>query len=124
MDDSRPGGGPARRSRPTGPVLAAVVWAVGSAVAFAALDPVLAAFVCILGLTLVGVAFFSSDWVRSTSFEEREAERVRRRKARWEAGAAARERDRVRWEAHRARTGAGSPAHPEARPAPPTDAPG
>jgi hypothetical protein len=79
------------------------VWVAGSAVAFIALDPVIAAFACILGLTAVGVAFLSSDWVRSSSFEEREAERVRRRKAKWDAGAGARERDRARWEAHQAR---------------------
>ncbi len=128
MDDRAPDDAQVRRSRPAGPVLAAVVWAVGSAVAFSALDPVLAAFASILGLTLVGVAFFSSDWVRSTSFEEREAERVRRRKARWEAGAAARARDRARWEAHRARTGAAGPSHSPShtgdRTTPPTDAPG
>ena len=86
-----------------GPVAVAVVWVVASVAAFAVLDPVIAAFAAILGLTVVGIAFLSSDWVRSTSFEEREAERVRRRKAKWDAGAAARERDRARWEAHQAR---------------------
>jgi hypothetical protein len=91
------------RSRPAGPVVAAVVWAVASAVVFVLLDVVIAAFLCILGLTAVALAFLSSDWVRSTTFEEREAERVRRRKAKWEAGEAARERDRARWEAHQAR---------------------
>ena len=84
-------------------MIGAVVWAVGSAVAFAVLDPIIAAFVCILGLTAVVMTFLSSDWVRSTTFEEREAERVRRRKEKWDAGAAARERDRARWEAHQAR---------------------
>ena len=84
-------------------MIGAIVWIVGSAVAFAVLDPIIAAFVCILGLTAVGIAFLSSDWVRSTSFEEREAERVRRRKEKWDAGAEARERDRARWEAHQAR---------------------
>ncbi len=63
----------------------------------------IAAFVCTLGLTVVVIAFLSSGWVRATSFEEREAERARRRKAKWEAGAAARRRDRARWEAHPAR---------------------
>jgi uncharacterized membrane protein len=86
-----------------GPVVAAVVWVAAAVAAFAVLDPVIAAFAAILGLTGVGIAFLSSDWVRSTTFEEREAERVRRRKAKWEAGAAARERDRARWEAHQAR---------------------
>jgi hypothetical protein len=97
-----------RPTRAKGPVVAAVVWAILSAVAFLVLDLIVAAFACILGLTAVVMAFFSSDWVRSTTFEEREAERVRRRKARWDAGAAARERDRARWEAHQARRAAGS----------------
>ncbi len=86
-----------------GPVIGAFVWIVASAAAFATLDPIMAAFVCILGLTAVVMAFVSSEWVRSTTFEEREAERVRRRKAKWDAGAAARERDRARWEARQAR---------------------
>jgi hypothetical protein len=85
------------------PVVAAALWAVGAVVAFVVLDPVIAAFACILGLTAVAAAFLASDWVRSTSYEEREAERARRRQAKWEAGAAARERDRARWEAHQAR---------------------
>ena len=104
----------ARPARTKGPVVAAVVWAVVSAGAFAVVDPVVAAFVCIVGLTGVVMAFLSSDWVGSTSFEEREAERARRRKAKWEAGAAARERDRARWEAHQART-ANRPEPPDGR---------
>ena len=84
-------------------MIGAIGWIVGSAVVFAVLDPIIAAFLCILGLTAVGIAFLSSDWVRSTSFEEREAERVRRRKEKWDAGAEARERDRARWEVHQAR---------------------
>jgi hypothetical protein len=92
------------RSRPAGPVVAAVVWVLASAAAFAVLDPVIAAFASILGLTLVVIAFLSSDWVGSpSSFEEREAARARRRQAKWDAGAAARARDRARWEAHQAR---------------------
>lgn len=105
MDPSRPSSGDRPQHRSSVPVVAAAVWAAGSAGAFALLDPVLAAFVCILGLTAVVIAFVSSDWVRATTFEEREAERVRRRKAKWEAGAGARDRDRARWEAHRARSG-------------------
>ena len=97
-----------RPARAKGPVVGAVVWAVLSAVAFLVLDLIIAAFACILGLTAVVMAFLSSGWVRSTTFEERGAQRVRRRKAKWEAGAAARERDRARWEAHQARRAAGS----------------
>ena len=103
VSDPGPAGAEVPRSRSKGPLIGAIVWIVGSAAAFAVLDPVLAAFVCILGLTAVVVTFLSSDWVRSTSFEEREAERVRRRKEKWDAGAEARERDRARWEAHQAR---------------------
>jgi hypothetical protein len=106
VSDPEATGPQARAARSAGPVVGAVVWAVASAGAFVVLDPIIAAFVCILGLTAVVMAFLSSDWVRSTTFEEREAERVRRRKAKWEAGAAARERDRVRWEAHQARRAA------------------
>ena len=103
MSDLRSDGVQHGRTRPMGPVIGAFAWVAVSAGAFATLDPIIAAFICILGLTAVVMAFVSSDWVRSTTFEEREAERVRRRKAKWDAGAAARERDRVRWEAHQAR---------------------
>ena len=103
MSDLRSDGIRSGRTRSIGPVIGAFVWVVASAGAFATLDPIVAAFVCILGLTAVVMAFVSSDWVRATTFEEREAERVRRRKAKWDAGAAARERDRARWEARQAR---------------------
>jgi hypothetical protein len=83
--------------------VAAVVWALATVAAFVSLDPVIAAFAGILGLTVVAALFMGSDWVRSTSYEEREAARARRRKAKWEAGAAARARDRARWEAHQGR---------------------
>lgn len=75
----------------------------GSAAAFVVLDPILAAFVAILLVTVVVIAVLASDWDRHSTFEERELERARRRKEKWERGAAARERDRVKWEAHRAR---------------------
>jgi hypothetical protein len=52
---------------------------------------------------VVVIAVLASDWDRHSTFEERELERARRRKEKWERGAAARERDRVKWEAHRAR---------------------
>jgi hypothetical protein len=103
VSDPQPEGTETPRSRPVGPVVGTVVWLAGSVAAFTLLDSILATFVCILGLTIVAMAFFSTDWVRSTTFEEREAERVRRRKAKWDAGAAARERDRARWESHQAR---------------------
>ena len=76
---------------------------VGSVAAFLVLDPVIAAFVAIVLATVVVIAVLASDWDRHSTFEERELERARRRKEKWERGAAARERDRVKWEAHRAR---------------------
>ena len=88
----------------------AVRWAIGAAVAvagsvaaFLVLDPVIAAFAAIVLATVVVIAVLASDWDRHSTFEERELERARRRKEKWERGAAARERDRVKWEAHRAR---------------------
>jgi uncharacterized membrane protein len=87
-----------------------VRWAIGGAVAvggsvaaFLVLDPVIAAFVVIVLATVVVIAVLASDWDQHSTFEERELQRARRRKEKWERGAAARERDRVKWEAHRAR---------------------
>jgi hypothetical protein len=95
-----PGG---RRTRSGAPVAVTLVWLAGSVAAFIFLDPVIASFVAILGLTGVVVTFLSSDWVRASTFEEREAARARRRQEKWDAGEKARERDRARWEAHQAR---------------------
>ncbi len=67
------------------------------------LDPVVAAFVAIMLVTVVVLGVLAGDWDRHSTFEERELERARRRKEKWERGAAARERDRVRWAAHQAR---------------------
>jgi hypothetical protein len=87
-----------------------VRWLVGGAVAvggstaaFVLLDPVVAAFVATVLGTLVVMGVLVSDRDRHSTFEERELARARRRKEKWERGAAARERDRVKWEAHRAR---------------------
>ena len=91
------------RSRPTALVLAAVVWAVASVLAFRALDPIIAAFLVIMGLTTLVIAVAARDWDRHSTFEERELARARKRKAKWEAGKAARDRDRARWEAHQAK---------------------
>ena len=83
--------------------LGGVVAVAGSVAAFLLLDPVLAAFAAIVLVTVVVLAVLASDWDRHSTFEERELVRARRRKEKWERGAAARERDRARWEAHRAR---------------------
>jgi uncharacterized membrane protein len=79
---------------------------LGSVAAFALLDPVIAAFVAIVLVTVAVIGALAGDWDRHSTFEERELERARRRKEKWERGAAARERDRVRWEAHQARQAA------------------
>jgi hypothetical protein len=103
-DDARPA-----RSRPTGLVLAAVAWAVASVLAFRTLDPILAAFLVITGLTALVIGLAARDWDRHSTFEERELVRARKRKAKWEAGKDARDRDRARWDAHRAQQGKKAP---------------
>ncbi|WP_097185952.1 hypothetical protein [Blastococcus haudaquaticus] len=86
---------------------------VGSVAAFLLLDPVVAAFVAIVLATVAVLAVVAGDWDRHSTYEERELERARRRKEKWERGAAARERDRVKWEAHRARQEARKASHPD-----------
>jgi uncharacterized membrane protein len=85
----------------------------GSVAAFLYLDPIVAAFVAILLVTVVVMAFVARDWDRHSTFEQRELERARRRAEKWERGKEARERDRARWEAHRARQEAKKAAQPE-----------
>jgi hypothetical protein len=84
-----------------------VLWgglvAAMSVLAFLLLDPVLAAFVVILLLTGAVVAVAARDWDQHSTYEEREAVRARRRAEKWDRNAAARDRDRARWEAHQAR---------------------
>jgi hypothetical protein len=92
-----------RRGGSVGLLLGALAWAGASVWAFLALDPILAAFVVILGLTALVIAVVARDWDRHSTFEERELARAQKRKAKWEAGTAARDRDRARWEAHQAR---------------------
>ncbi|MGK5115061.1 MULTISPECIES: hypothetical protein [unclassified Geodermatophilus] len=79
------------------------VWVVATALAFLLLDPILAAFVAILGLCLWVVAVLAGNWDQHPSFEERELARARRRAAQREKNKDARERDRARWEAHQQR---------------------
>ncbi len=94
-------------------MLGGVVAVLGSAAAFAFLDPIIAAFVAIMLVTVVVLAVLASDWDRHSTFEQRELERARRRKEKWERGATARQRDRARWEAHRARQEAKKAAQAE-----------
>jgi hypothetical protein len=79
------------------------VWAAGSVLAFRNLDPILAAFLVILGASAVVVAVVAADWDRHSTFEERELARARKRAEKWDRTADVRARDRARWEAHQAR---------------------
>jgi hypothetical protein len=84
-------------------VLWAVLVALGSALAFLLLDPIVAAFVAILLVTGGVIAFLARDWDQHSTYEERELARSRKRAQKWERSADARARDRARWEAHQAR---------------------
>jgi hypothetical protein len=86
-----------------GPGLGGAVWAAASVLAFLTFDPIIAAFLVILGGTAVVIAVAARDWDRHSTFEERELARARKRAEKWERGQAARDRDRARWEAHQAR---------------------
>ena len=94
-----------------------VVWGVaavlGSVAAFVYLDPIIAAFVAIMLTTAAALTFLARDWDRHATFEQRELARARRRADKWERGKAARDRDRAKWEAHRARQEAKKAAQPD-----------
>lgn len=79
------------------------IWVVVSALAFLVLYWVLALAVAIMGAIAVVVAYIASDWDDHPSFDDRERERARKRKEKYERNAAAREKDRARWEAHQAK---------------------
>jgi hypothetical protein len=92
-----------RAARVVGAVLGSAV-AVGLAVwAFATLDIVIASAVAIALVTAVGIAVAASGWDQHSTYEERELARARRRQEKWDRSKDARERDRLKWEAHRAR---------------------
>ncbi|HEY0508417.1 MAG TPA: hypothetical protein VGD12_10130 [Blastococcus sp.] len=79
---------------------------LGSVAAFLLLDPILAAAVVIVLVTVLGAAIAARDWDRHSTYEEREQARALRRKEKWERSADARDRDRARWKAHQARKAA------------------
>ncbi|MBB3674287.1 hypothetical protein [Modestobacter versicolor] len=83
-------------------VVAGAGWVLLTVLAFLA-DPVLGACVLIFGAIGVVVVQLSSSWDTHPDFEARELERARRRKAKWEKNAPAREKDAARWAAHQAR---------------------
>ncbi|MGY2079833.1 hypothetical protein [Modestobacter sp. SYSU DS0657] len=83
-------------------VVAGAVWLVLTVLAFLT-DPLLGAVVLIFGAIGVVMVQLASTWNQHPDFEAREQVRAERRKAKWEANAPARERDRQRYEAHKAR---------------------
>ena len=76
------------------------VYVVVSVLAFLFLYWVIALFIAIAGLTLLVVGALASDWEEHSTFEQRELVRARKRKEKWERGAAARAKDRARWDAY------------------------
>jgi hypothetical protein len=79
------------------------IWAVVTALAFLLMNWILALFVTIVVGTAVVVAGVAANWDEHSTFEEREKARAAKRAEKWDRSKDARERDRVRWEAHQAR---------------------
>ena len=92
-----------RGRRVVGTALGVVVTVALAGWAFAVLDVVVAAAVAIVLVTLLGALIAASGWDQHSTYEERELARARRRQEKWDRNAAARERDRLKWEAHHAR---------------------
>jgi hypothetical protein len=88
------------------------IWVVVAGLAFALLNAILAAFIAILGLTVVVVLAMAADWDDHPTFEQRELARARKRSVKkaavWERTKDSRARDRERWEAHQARKARGA----------------
>jgi hypothetical protein len=95
-DDGTPG-------RPKGLLVGGAVLTAGAVVVFLLVDPIIAAFLAIVGVTLLGIGAMARDWDQHSTFEDREQARARKRKEKWERTADVRARDRARWEAHQAR---------------------
>ena len=90
--------------RPKGGLLVGgAVLTAAAVLVFLLVDPILAAFLAITGVTLLGIGAMARDWDQHPTFEDREMARARKRKEKWERTADARARDRARWEAHQAR---------------------
>ena len=83
-------------------VVAGALWVVLTVLAFL-VDPVLGACVLIFGAIGVVVVQLASSWDQHPDFEARELARARKRKVKWDKGAAAREKDAARYAAHQAR---------------------
>ncbi len=84
--------------------LAGGIWAAVTVVAFVAIGNVIVASgMAVFGFVLLVVLAMAADWDDHPTFEQREMERARKRRAAWERSAGSRARDRERWEAHQAR---------------------
>ena len=94
---------PRSAARVVGAVLGAAVTVAATVWAFATLDVVMAAAVAIALVTALGIAVAASGWDQHSTYEERELARARRRQEKWDRNKEARERDRLKWEAHQAR---------------------
>jgi hypothetical protein len=101
-EGSAPEDGP-DAGRPGALLLGGAVLAVAGVATALLADLLLGAFIGIVGLTLLIVGALARDWDRHSTYEDRERDRARRRKEKWERGSAARDRDRARWEAHQAK---------------------
>jgi hypothetical protein len=96
-DDEPPAG------RPKVMLVVGAVVTAAAVVVVLLVDPILGAFLAIMGVTLLGIGAMARTWDQHPSYEDRELARARRRKEKWDRNAAARARDRARWEAHQAK---------------------
>jgi fatty acid desaturase len=79
-----------------------LVWAVVTALAFWLLYWVVAVGIAIIGFIALLVTLLSLDWDAHSTYEQREAERARRRQERYDRTAGKRAKDRARYEAAKA----------------------
>jgi uncharacterized membrane protein YqjE len=92
-----------RAARVVGAVLGVAVAVALVIWAFVALDVIVATAVAIVLVTALGIVVAASGWDQHSTYEERELVRARRRQEKWDRNKDARERDRLKWEAHHAR---------------------
>ena len=96
---------PRSARRVIGTALGAAVTVALVVVAYTAFDLVIASAAAIVLVTTFGMFVAASGWDQHSTYEEREAARARRRQEKWDRNKAARERDRLKREAHHARQG-------------------
>ena len=85
-------------------LVAGALWVLLTVLAFL-VDPILGACVLVFGAIGVVVVQLGSTWDQHPDYEARELARARRRKAKWDKGAGAREKDAARYAAHQAKKG-------------------